>query len=166
MGHNICAIIGKKPIDENVLKKFQLAVAYENGYAIIILERESVWYWSEKLDLSCESESDSIEWASELIFYFAKELGLEKYAIIQTDYFGGIGTQSASLYENGKPIITEKSINEVLHILGVSRTQEKDEFEMINLQEYRDSEYYYWSTSNFAEGKTNMIAGRIPKNNS
>ena len=95
MGHNICAIIGKKPINEDNLKKYGLALAYEENFAIIILDQDSIWYWSEKLNFSIESQSENIEWACELIFHFAKEIGLKKYAIIQTDYFGGIGSQCA-----------------------------------------------------------------------
>jgi len=164
MGHNICAIVGKTSINESKVKEYQLAVAFENEYAVVILDQESIDYWSEKLNLSYQSVSENINWACELVFFWAKELGLEKYGIIQTDYFGGMGSQWASLYENGKPLLTEKSINEVLQALGVSRTQEKDEFETINLDEYRESEYYYWDTSNFADKKSNMIAGKIPKN--
>jgi hypothetical protein len=163
MGHQICAIIGKKPINEDTVKKYQLAIAYEDNFAIVILERESIYYWGDKLNLSFDSESDTIDWACELTFFFAKELGIEKYAIIQTDYFSGMGSQCASLYENGKAVIKEKDINEALHELGVSRTHEKDEFDMINLSEYRASEYYYWETSNFADKQSNMIAGKIPK---
>lgn len=165
MGHHICAIIGRKPVNEDAVRKYQLALAYEGDFAIIPLEQDSVWYWSEKLNLSTESQSEEIDWACELIFCFAKELGLEKYAIIQTDYFGGTGTQSASLYENGKILIADKYINDVLKELGVIKTGSKDEFDTINLGEYRDSEYYYWSTNNFADKMPNMIAGRIPERN-
>ena len=166
MGHNICAIIGKKPINEDNLKKYGLALAYEENFAIIILDQDSIWYWSEKLNFSIESQSENIEWACELIFHFAKEIGLKKYAIIQTDYFGGIGSQCASLYEDGQIVTPDKSIDEILNLLGVIRIDKKDEFDSINLGEYRDSEYYYWDSNNWADTKPNMIAGRIFKDNS
>jgi hypothetical protein len=163
MGHNICAIIGEKPINEDNVKKYQLAIAYEGNFAIVILERESIYYWGDKLNLSFESESNNIDWACELIFYFAKELGLKKYGIIQTDYFGGIGEQYASLYENGNILLNEKSINEILREIGVNKNSFKDEFDTLNLGEYRGTEQYYWETQNFADRKPNMIAGKIPK---
>jgi hypothetical protein len=165
MGHNIYAIIGRKPINENNLRKYQLALAYEGDFAIIILERDSMWYWSDKLGISDESQSENIEWACELSFFFAKELGLEKYAIIQTDYLGGIGSQFAALYENGKVLIADTSINNVLKALGVATTGSTDEFDTINLGQYRNSEYYYWDSNNFADKAPNMIAGKIPGNN-
>lgn len=163
MGHAICALIGKKPINEDNAGKYQLAIAYEDNFAIVILERESIYYWGDKLNLSFESESSTIDWACELVFYFAKELGFEKYGIIQTDYFGGIGEQCASLYENGKIVVQEKSINEILCQIGVIKNSYKDEFDILNLGEYRSTEHYYWDTENFADRKPNMIAGKIPK---
>ena len=166
MGHNICALISRKPIDENVIKKFQLAVAFEDEFAIVILEMDSIFYWSRKLNLSFESQNDKIDWACELVYHFANELGMERYAIIQTDYFAGIGEQSASLYKKGNLIIENKSINDVLKELGVKRKHFADEFDTLNLGEYRATEYYYWDNHNFADKKTNMIAGRIPKDSS
>jgi len=166
MGHSICAIIGKRPVDEDNLKKYQLALAYEGDFAIVILDQDSVWYWAEKLQLNIQSQSENIEWACELSFHFAKELGLKKYAIIQTDYSGGTGAQSASLYEEGQLVMGDKPINDILRLIGVEKTKDKDEFDAINLGGYRDSEYYYWDSNNWADAKPNMIAGRIPKDNS
>jgi len=163
MGHNICALISRKSIDEIGVKKFQLAVAFEDDFVIVILEMESIFYWSQKLDLSIESRNEKIDWDCELVHYFAKELKMEKYALIQTDYFAGIGEQSASLYENGNLIIENKSINDVLKRLGVNKGHFADEFDTLNLGEYRTTEHYYWDNYNFADKKTNMIAGRIPK---
>lgn len=162
MGHNICALISRKPIDENILMKYQLAVAFEDEFAIVILEIDSIFYWSQKLNLSSESLNEKIDWACELVFYFAKVLKMSKYALIQTDYFAGVGTQSASLYENGTLTIENKSIN-VLKEIGVKRTPLADEFDTLNLGKYRATEYYYWDNHNFADKKENMIAGRIPK---
>lgn len=163
MGHNICALISRKPIDENIINKFQLAVAFEDEFAIVILEIDSIFYWSEKLNLSSDSLNEEIDWACELIFHFAKELKMSKYALIQTNYFAGIGTQSASLYENGTLTIENKSINDILKEIGVKATHLADEFDTLNLGEYRATEYYYWDNHNIADKKENMIAGRIPK---
>jgi hypothetical protein len=165
MGHNISAIIGKKPINEQKLKSYQLALAYESDFAIVILDQDSMWYWADELNLSVDSESERIRWACELSFFFAREIGMTKYAIINTDYFAGMGGQAASLYENGIAILPEKSINEVLNALGVIQEAGKDEFDTLNLGEYRESEYYYWNSGNWADDKPNMIAGRIPDRN-
>ncbi len=70
--------------------------------------------------------------------FFVKELGLTKFAIIFTDYFGGIGEQIAVVYENGKQIMvpTTDGINAALEMLGVQKNGKKDEFDSINLRKY------------------------------
>lgn len=164
MGHHVSAIIGKKDkTNIEAIKNYQLAAAFESDFVIIFLETYSLGYWAEKLDLSIDSESLEIYWACPLVFFLAKEIGFEDYAIIQTDYFAGIGTQSASLYKNGLIVLEEKSINEVLKELGVKKGSSFDEFEAINLDKYRNSERYYYDSGNPAENMPNMIAGRIPE---
>ena len=75
-----------------------------------------------------------------------------KLAYVETDYAGGVGTQSAILYENGRlkfpPIYTEdfkrwtpieeRAINIVLKELGVYKLSGKDEFDSIGLGGFRD----------------------------
>lgn len=81
-----------------------------------------------------------------------------KLAYIETDYIGGIGSQSAILFENEiikiKPHKTEsfwdeksnnyihkpegdKAINIVLNELGIYKVNGKDEFDSIGLANYR-----------------------------
>ncbi len=164
MGHNICAIIGhKSETDVEVIQNYSLAAAFENEFTIIILFNESMYYWYGKTGFGMDSESAEIHWASPLAFFLAKEVGFKEYAIIQTDYFGGFGTQCASLYKEGIVQLKDKSINEVLFALGVVAAEGLDCFDTINLSEYRNDEHYYWDTNNFAEAKDNMIAGRVPK---
>ncbi len=163
MGHNICAIIGQKNIKIDKIKEFALATAFENEFAIVILDFDAMLYLGSKLSLNMDSESENIEWACELSFFISKEIGMQKYAIIQTDYFGGMGDQCASLYEDGKIVVKEKSINEILKKLGVINKEGLNEFDTLNLSEYRNSEYYYWDEHNWAEKKDNMIAGKILK---
>lgn len=161
MGHNINAIIGKAPINVNAVEKYGLAVAYEAEFAIIILDFESLNYWSSILNLSDESQSENLMWECELIFFFAQELGLEKFGLIQTNYFAGIGSQCAGFFDNGKKKI-EGDINIVLKQIGVERNLNLDEFDTINLAEYRESEDYYSdSDDNKALEKANMIPGRF-----
>ena len=164
MGHHICAIIGKKPVNEEAIRKYQLAAAFESDYVIVILDQESVWYWSEKLGLSSDSEIEDIDFACEIIFHFAKEIGFQQYGIIQTDYFGGVGSQCASLYDNGQLLIGEKMIDDILRELGVVRTKDKDEFDILNLGEYRSGDHYYWESLPEQMKRPNVIYGRILKN--
>ncbi|WP_300354964.1 hypothetical protein [Fluviicola sp.] len=164
MGHHIDAIIGRKAeTNIDVIKKYQLAAAFEKEYTIIILFDDSMYHWSHILGCGIESESENLNWASPIVFQIAEEIGFEKYAIIQTNYFGGMGDQLASLYEHGTCLLKETEINHVLKELGVVTTGRNDEFDELNLGEYRAAEYYYWDENNFADERPNMIAGKVPE---
>lgn len=64
-----------------------------------------------------------------------------KFAYIETDYFGGVGTQGGVLYENSRVAIEPRSgagtINLILRELGVACVPGKDEFDSLNLGKYR-----------------------------
>ncbi len=83
---------------------------------------EYFYYFNSSINEFLESESKSC-----------------KIAYIETDYFGGNGTQSAMLYEKGKVVIEPRknAINHVLKELGVVRSKSKDEFESVELEKYR-----------------------------
>ncbi len=161
MGHNLQAIIAKQPINELKAKEYGLAVAYENNYAIVILSADSVDYWQIKLSINGTSLSENIICACETTLFLAKELGMKKYTLIETDYFGGFGYQYAIVFENGEKISDEISINSALKEIGVMKNGSLDEFDTINLGEYRTTDEYYWNEHNFANGKANMIPGKL-----
>ncbi|ASS48444.1 MAG: hypothetical protein A3D31_08225 [Candidatus Fluviicola riflensis] len=164
MGHNIHAVIGKKAeTNTAIIKKYQLAAAFEKEYTIIILFDDSLFHWSDVLGSDIESESENLRWASPIVFKIAEEIGFEKYAIIQTDYFAGLGGQIASLYENATCLLKETDINDVLKELGVVTSGKNDEFDELNLGEYRTAELYYWDENNQADEMPNMIAGKVPE---
>lgn len=69
-------------------------------------------------------------------------------ASISTDYFGGSGHQEAKLFVNNKKEYDKSSeydfrsnpINDVLKMLGVSKKDGSDEFDTINLSNYRSNQ--------------------------
>ena len=68
---------------------------------------------------------------------------------ITTDYFGGIGNQTAKVYENGKVIYHEtdefefnRPINTALKMIGVVKEVGIDEFDTIGLGGYRSHKYF------------------------
>lgn len=141
MGHNICAIIGHADqANIETIKKYHLAAAFENGFVIIILFDESMYYWYDKTGMDMDSESEDIRWASPVTFFLAEEIGFNQYAIIQTDYFAGAGTECASLYNDRIAVKKETSINDALFALGVSPSEGMDCFDTINLSSYRNDE--------------------------
>jgi hypothetical protein len=78
-----------------------------------------------------------------------REFGKDKtIAKISTNYFGGTGHQEAKLFVNNKKEYdkssefdwTERPINTVLKMMDVSKKDQKDEFDTINLSNYRSNE--------------------------
>ena len=83
-----------------------------------------------------------------------KEFGKDKtIAKIETDYFGGAGSQSAKLFINntkeldksseqnwGQSISSLTPINDVLKMMGVVRNTGYDEFDTIGLGNYRSNQ--------------------------
>lgn len=64
------------------------------------------------------------------------------YAIICTDYFGGVGTQWAGVFVGKKLINTEYTINKALSILGVKTQPNFDEFDTVGLSSPRHNPEY------------------------
>ena len=60
---------------------------------------------------------------------------------IETDYFGGYGTQTGVLFENGsiaiEPMQGNGVINYLLHQIGVYKEHNKDEFTSLQLYRFR-----------------------------
>ncbi len=148
MGHHIEAIISKGLIDKESLARFDLPCVSHKGFSIIGLDPSHSDYWAEKLEIS-NNNSGKIILNCPVTHYFAKELGLDEYAIVFTDYFGGVGNQYATVYSSGQVAMkeTEGGINKALRMIGVYKKGKLDEFDTINLGHYRSfdecfSKYY------------------------
>ena len=136
MGHYITAIITKEQFDHTVADKYDLPIFKENGYYIIALNESHSDFWAEKLSI-VDDEDNEIILDCGTTHYFCKTLDLNCYAVINTDYFGGIGAQKANVYRYGKRILNLVSINKALRNLGVIADRNKDEFDTLNLSKYR-----------------------------
>jgi hypothetical protein len=77
-----------------------------------------------------------------------REFGKDKtIAKISTDYFGGSGHQEAKLFVNNKKEYdkssefdwSERPVNTVLKMIGVSKKDVHDEFDTIGLSNYRSN---------------------------
>lgn len=75
------------------------------------------------------------------------------YAIIYTEYFGGIGWQWAHVYEGSR--LADKSvptINAALQALGVKAVEGMDEFDTVKLGKYRSQPGYLDKYVDLADG--------------
>jgi hypothetical protein len=152
MAHHIVALIAKGPINEAKAKSFDLPVFSENKYVVLGLDSAHSDFWSEKLGFPYTSGDSVVSLDVPVIHHFAKEIGIEEYALIETDYFGGVGEQFAIYYKNEKAIhssTAKNSICIVLKALGVETLKnDYDEFETVGLHRYRTFEDYfakYWN---------------------
>jgi len=90
-----------------------------------------------------------------LLYALIKEYALDastvgRIAYIEAEYFGGMGYQSAILWENGKAILgpflaqnlplREMLINRVLREMGVKVRDQMDEFDMLGLGLHRETD--------------------------
>ena len=144
MGHHIEAIVTKGEIDKELLSKFELPWVSHEGFSIIGLDAGHSDYWAKKLSIPNESSGDIIL-NCPVTHYFAKELGLKEYAIIFTDYFGGMGEQYATVYSAGKVVMeeTKGGINQALKTIGVCKNGDLDEFDTICLGRYRSFDEHF-----------------------
>jgi hypothetical protein len=68
-----------------------------------------------------------------------------RVAYLETEYFGGGGGQAAAVWESGKIILAPRQanigpINDALRLLGITRTQTQDEFDVAGLGRHRRTE--------------------------
>ncbi|MGR3616268.1 MAG: hypothetical protein ACU0BB_09515 [Paracoccaceae bacterium] len=148
MGHRISAIICKLPINYEKADELDLPVFVESDFAIIALDASHSDHWAEALGVGYNFLSDMMH-DSAVTQAFAKALGISKFALINTEYFGGVGEQHATAYENGQRTlcVTSDGINKALSMIGVTRSDNKDEFDSIGLGKYRHFDDHfekYW----------------------
>lgn len=118
--------------------------------SIYLVKKEDIR--DEKITNITEDKKSNIVKFSELncgIFATTSPINKNRYemiAHIETDYFGGAGHQSATLFINGKEVYSKSSeyeyrispINDVLKMMGVNKTS-LDEF-AIGLGNYRSND--------------------------
>ena len=81
----------------------------------------------------------------------------DRIAYVEAEFFGGIGYQSAVVWENGNAILgpflaqnlprREMPINRVLRKLGVQTAEEMDEFDTLRLGRYRHTDQWVTTTT-------------------
>lgn len=149
MGHNISAIIGRR----NTIQK--LADTWIDASVIELPQEFAMVFLTDTLiesieelnhisdDFCCPELCNFSIIAEQLLQEFSLHTRL---AYIETDYFGGVGTQGGVLYEDGKILIKPRSgegtINELLKELGVSCMSGLDEFDSLKLGNYRHMQDY------------------------
>lgn len=144
MAHFIRAIIGKEPVRKLAgdwlahAKKIELP----QGFAMVFMTEALLEDIEELSGLSGDMFEPELDYFTEAVDDIMRRYSLhDKLAYIETDYFGGYGTQGGVLYENGKIAIPPKKdegvIDALLREMGVWCNDGKDEFDMLTLGNYR-----------------------------
>ncbi|WP_330241185.1 hypothetical protein [Streptomyces sp. NBC_00525] len=146
MSHNICALIVAGGVDVDQARTVGLRAAFvREGVSVFPIDHFFSAYWaavrgnSARLDLP-DGLSDTFPTEAVLrdLVCEVTGTGRPQFAIIQTDYFGGLGGQWAAAFR-GEERLTPAgaSINQALAALGVRATDSLDEFDVIGLGEFR-----------------------------
>lgn len=147
MGHHIKAIIGKRPDVQKLADDWVYTKLIElpQEFAMVpmtIRLLEDIEELMEPSGSASQSELDGLD--GSVICLLEQYSFRTKLAYIETDYFGGFGTQGGVLYENGQEEIPPKvgsgTINVLLKELGAWRKPDVDEFDCLELGKYRHIE--------------------------
>lgn len=146
MGHNITAVILKGDFDKDIAGEFGLFAKYL-GFNLNLFHID-FWYafwWQYRLETEGELETVNVDCIGfpcdmsidEIIKRISK-IESPEYAIILTDYFGGIGFQCANVFKDAANADKNVSmINEALRYLGVKAKEGLDEFDTVGLDRIR-----------------------------
>lgn len=163
MGHHINALIGSDEVLKGFVERLGSPAPTKLSFGLVIIPLDE-----QRLDAIAMSVEPAIDGFTYLTRLMAEEIAAALSGptlYVETDYFGGIGRQSAAYFENGqlmwwgaesnevpsarsslatlydKTANNGKSpINEGLRRLGVVRSEECDEFDRIGLQRFRSLE--------------------------
>ena len=109
MGHHISAVILRGPFDEERAKSFGFtAIKLTPELTMFPLDAGYCDYWAEKLDV-LGSLGHRPLLNSRVIHHMVNLIAAAPlFAIIETDYFGGRGSQAAAVYRGGTKIMAPK----------------------------------------------------------
>lgn len=151
MGHAITSILLKGRYDQKKADEYDLR-AVPLGFEITLFHIDHYYsaYWQYQLKTRGFLELSHIDspiFPNEVVLAeLMTKISLSSvpvFSIIQTDYFGGTGTQYANIFWGSKNAdLTIKSINEALKHLGVVAVKPYDEFETLGLKQIHTQPSY------------------------
>lgn len=153
MGHHITALVARGSADYSIAEKFGTAVIeLEQGFVLIPLDAWQSDYWAEKLELGYGTHRPIILDNPFAHMLASNVLESNVFAIINTDYNGGWGSQAAVVYSAGEEIMQSERtsvqrvvrrkknnpINKALRLLGAKRRPRDDEFDTLGIHKHRN----------------------------
>ena len=144
MGHMIRAIIGKDTVMQSITEHWVYAEMKRlpQDYALIFLNDSLFDDIEELYDLKNTCNDPHLNCLTDSVIAFLKDHSIGAQLVyMETDYFGGYGTQAGVFFENGEikcePMAGDGTVNHLLRLLGVRKQLLKDEFGSLELYKYR-----------------------------
>lgn len=147
MGHHIIALVVPGPCDASAIRALDLVpIQLSPGLMMFHINHYYSTYWQ-----SIRGANDMLDLPPDFPCIFPQEGVLVSlvaeltvnprptFALIMTDYFGGMGDQWACVFQGSRRISTDTSINAALRLLGVTRRPGLDEFDTVGLGSHRSS---------------------------
>ncbi len=153
MGYYIQAIASTQSALESRATDFSSAVVVPlaSGLALVPLTAELLD------EIGASGASGQFEKFTPAVAYWLRTVSdSAPAAYIEAEFFGGIGSQSATVWERGEQILApfhdRDAINIALRLFHISRGAFRDEFEAVGLPRHRNTD--------------DWLADAIPKNSS
>ena len=143
MGHIISAVVFVGDAEPVAVAKFDAKlVDCLDGFSLVALDEHYVDTWADRLNIH-GTVADNPIGNYRVVHHIANALSSGRpFAIIETEYHGGQGSQAAAVYHGATelmaPVNAESdAINSALRDLGVVRSASLDEFDMFGLGHHR-----------------------------
>jgi hypothetical protein len=153
VGHHITALVIADSYDREVAAHYDLTERLRHG-PLVVFPIDHYWseYWQLRrgnidgaLGLPAGMSSNLLPHEG-VVRTIARELTRRvhpRFAVIQSDYFGGHGDQWAVAFEGERSLLApDASVNAALRLFGVQRAEGKDEWDTIGLADYRHNPDY------------------------
>ena len=112
------------------------------NYALTFLNDNLLDDIEELCDLKNTCNYPCLNYLTDSVIEFLKNKSIAAQLVyMETDYFGGYGTQAGVFFENGEmkcePMNGDGTVNHLLRLLGVRKQLLKDEFDSLELYKYQ-----------------------------
>lgn len=152
MGHHITAIVLKGDYDQALAETFDLyGVALGFDLHMFFIDHYYSAYWQAKLgvneELAFVKGAEHVIYPNEAalveLLQMIKGSRFVSFAIIVTNYFGGMGDQFAQVYQQTTLVSPHfNTISKALEWLGVVPVKNLDAFDTVGLSKYRSNPEY------------------------
>ena len=151
MGHEITALIVGEPFDDDAAREWDVVgVPLDRGLRLVHISHFYTAYWQAR-----RGETRSLDVPVGFPGTFPREVVVASlaaavtgaasqqqqptFAVVMTEYFGGVGEQWACAFVAGCRVPEAVTINAALRVLGIHATDGVDEFDSVGLGCHRSS---------------------------